>query len=579
MSPHESERLDGQPDLRCSWWTRATGPSLLSVQTVAIYFVIGILPIVATIPDADISSRERLQWLGVAVMAQLGLSIVALLGGWWIGQRKSIAARILRVSVVAVGGGLRGLIVQMSASVLGLEDPTMLATRMLNSATTVLLWMVVLSILVDSHREFRRLYREAFERDVAITARTMDATVLDEIAVGVDEQLRRVSIPVRQRIDRIRRAETEADHAAEAVQQAADAIRDLVATQLRPLSHRLWFGAAGQPPRVRLGPAAAEALSRAPLLTPVVLSLAVIGMIIGSAVRYGWAVAAVSGAVLILMSWSYARLTRLPMAHNHMRAWNVLTVPAFAVAAALAATQASQVLLGAGSDAPTIITIIVGIPAFGLVVAMARVTTDDRQALLEAMADPQAVRAAILRVRQAEVAAYVHNHVQSQLTASALQMREAVQAADPEGVRAAAESAFDTLSKPIAHGIRLRRQSPDERLREVVTVWEGIAAVTLDLPPDLPGPCVLVIADVLAEAIANAVRSGGASRVDIRGAVHGDDVELVIADNGVPHGSPVLSETGLGTAWLQSLSPDGFHRDISPQGATLRVSVPLVGRD
>lgn len=552
---------------------------MLSVPTVAIYSVIGILPIVATIPDADISSRERLQWLGVAVMAQLGLSIVALLGGWWIGQRDSIAARILRVGVVAVGGALRGLIVQISASAVGLEDPTTLATRMLNSATTVLLWMAVLSILVDGHREFRRLYREAFERDVAITARKGDPELLDEIAVGVDEQMRRVSTPVRQRIDRIRRAGTDPDHAAEAAQQAAEAIRDLVATQLRPLSHRLWFGAAGEPPRVRLGPAAAEALSRAPLLTPVVLALAVLGMIIGSAVRYGWAVAAVSGAVLILMSWAYSRLTQLSTARNHMRAWNVLTVPAFAVAAALAATQASQVLLGAGSDAPTIITIIVGIPAFGLVVAMARVTTDDRQALLEAMADPQTVRAAILRVRQAEVAAYVHNHVQSQLTASALQMREAVHAADSERVRVAAESAFDALSQPIADGIRLRRQSPDERLREVATAWEGIAAVTLDLPPDLPGPCVLVIADVLAEAIANAARSGGASRVDIKGAVRGDDVELVIVDNGVRRGSPVLSETGLGTAWLQSLSPDGFHREISEDGATLRVSVPLGGWD
>lgn len=579
MSPHESDRIDGQPDLRRSWWTRATGPSLLSVPTVAIYFGIGILPIVATIPDADITSRERLPWLGVAVMAQLGLSIVTLLGGWCIGQRDSIGARILRVSVVAVGGALRGLIVQMSASALGLEDPTTFATRLLNSATTVLLWMVVLSILVDGHREFRRLYREAFERDVAITARTMDATVLDEIAVGVDEQVRRVSVPVRQRIDRIRRAETEADHAAEAAQQAADSIRDLVATQLRPLSHRLWFGAAGQPPSVRLGPAAAEALSRAPLLTPVVLALAVIGMIIGSAVRYGWAVAAVSGAVLILMSWAYSRLTQLPTARNHMRAWNVLTVPAFAVAAALAATQASQVLLGAGSDGPTIITIIVGIPAFGLVVAMARVTTDDRQALLEAMADPQAVRAAVMRVRQAEVAAYVHNHVQSQLTASALQMREAVHAADPERVRAAAETALDTLSQPIARGIRLRRQSPDERLCEVVTSWEGIAAVTLDLPPDLPGPCVLVIADVLSEAIANAVRSGGASRVAVTGDLQGNDIELVIVDNGVASASPVRGDAGLGTAWLRSLDPDGFHREISDDGATLRVSVPLVGRD
>jgi len=551
--------------LHRSWWARATGPNLLGLPVVAIYAVIGIIPIVATHPAGDIEARERLLWLAVAVIAQMGLCAVALIGGRLIGHRESRRASIARIGIVLIGGAVRGLIVQVSTDSLGLDDPASLIPRMLNSATTVLLWMAVIAILVDGQREFRRLYREAFDRDIAIAARSVDPDDPDDVVESIDEHLRRMSQSVRQRIDDIRVDSPHVDSSAVVVQQAADAIRDLVNTQLRPLSHRLWFGDAGQPPRVRFGPVASEAISRAPILTPVVLAILTIGMIIGSAVRYGPTVAAVSGAVLIAVTVAYVALSRLKVARTHARLWNLITVPVFSVVAALMATQASAVLFDSGSDAPTIITIILGIPTFGMIVAMAHVTTDDRQSLLEAMADPRAVREAVRRVREREVATYVHNHVKSQLTASALRMREAARTDDSEGVRAAPDA------------IMLGRQSPTERLVEVTEAWQGIADVDVDLPDGLPDQVMLLVADILAEAIANAVRAGGASQIRVDGHADGDAFVLVIADNGGPYRNsalPTRGSPGMGSAWLDSLVPDLWERELTEQGATLRVVLP-----
>ena len=560
-----------------SWWARATGPNLLGFPVVAIYAVIGIIPIVATHPAGDIEARERLLWLAVAVIAQMGLCAVALIGGRLIGRRESRRASIARVGIVLIGGAVRGLIVQLSADYLGLDDPTTLILRALNSATTVLLWMAVIAILVDGQREFRRLYREAFDRDIAIAARSVDPDDPDDVVGTIDEHMRRMSKSVRQRIDDIRVDSPHTDPSAVVVQQAADAIRDLVNTQLRPLSHRLWFGDAGQPPRVRFGPVASEAISRAPILTPMVLAILTIGMIIGSAVRYGPAVAAVSGAVLIAVTVAYVVLSRSKAARAHARLWNLVTVPIFSVFAALTSTQASSVLLDSGSDAPTIFTIILGIPTFGMLVAMAHVTTDDRQSLLEAMADPRAVREAVRRVREREVATYVHNHVKSQLTASALRMREAARTDDSEGVLAAADAALDVLTRPIPDAIMLGRQSPTERLVEVTEAWQGIADVDVDLPDGLPDQVMLLVADILAEAIANAVRAGGASQIRVDGHADGDAFVLVIADNGGPYRNsalPTRGSPGMGSAWLDSLVPDLWDRELTDQGATLRVVLP-----
>lgn len=561
-----------------SWWVRATGPNLLGWPVVAIYSVIGILPIVATIPVGDITPRERLLWLAVAVLAQVGLSVVVLIGGRLIGPGKSVGYAVARVGVVLVGGAVRGLVVQMSADSLGLNDPSSLIVRALNSSLTVVVWMGALAILIDAQREFRRLYREAFDRDIAIAARAVDAADTDEVIESVDDDMRRMSLPARQRIDEIRDASRDDGSPVLVVQQAADAIRDLVTTQLRPLSHRLWFGAAGQPPRVRLGPVASEAMSRAPILTPIVLALLTIGMIIGSAVRYGPAVAVVSGAVLIAVTMIYSLLTRSTWAQSRPRSWNLVTVPIFSTIAAVSSTQVSAVLLDAGSDVPTIITIILAIPAFGILVAVARVTTDDRQSLLDAMADPQAVRDAVRRVREREIATYVHNHVKSQLTASALRMREAARRDDSEGVRAAADAALDVLSRPLPDAIMLGRQSPTERLLEVSESWLGIADVDVDLPPDLPDALTLLIADVLAEAIANAVRSGGASRIEVVGHPEGDAFVVVITDDGRPSTTSSAANQrspGMGTAWLDSLVPGRWSRELTSQGATLRVRLPM----
>lgn len=554
------------------WWVRATGEHLLGFPVIAAYAVIGILPIVATIPSGDIPASDRLPWLGVAVLAQVGLSAVTLIGGLVVGSRESTAARATRVVIVALAGAVRGIIVQVAADSLGLVDPTPALVRVANSSLTVVLWMGLLAILVDAQVEFRRSYREAFARDIAITARITE----DDTFERVDEQMQQWSAPVRQHIDEIRDELDSGTSPDRAVGEAADAIRELVAQRLRPLSHRLWFADAGRPPRVRLIPVAGEAISRGPILTPIVLLLLVAGMIIGSLVRYGLPIAVTAGGALVILTIVYLGIGRLVATARSPwppRVWNLVSVPIFSLIAAVVPTGISQAVFGVGADLPTVITIAIAIPTFGLLVAMAQVTSADRRELLDAMRDPEAIRIAVRRVREREAATYLHHHVKSQLTASALRMREAARSEDSWAVRDAADSVAQVLARPIPDAIMLGRQSPGERLREVIESWSGIADVEVDLPEGVSDVTTLLLSDVVAEAIANAVRSGGATWIGVMGARIDNSLEVVIRDNG-----QVVSmgdRRGMGTAWLDSIVPGMWQRETTAEGTTLSVVLPL----
>lgn len=554
------------------WWMRATGEHLLGFPVIAAYAVIGILPIVATIPSGDVPASDRLPWLGVAVLAQVGLSAVALIGGLVVGDRDSTTARAARVIIVALAGAVRGIIVQVAADSLGLVDPTSALVRVANSSLTVVLWMGLLAILVDAQVEFRRSYREAFARDIAISARITD----DDTFERVDEQVRQWSAPVRQHIDEIRDELDTGTSPDRAVDEAADAIRELVAHRLRPLSHRLWFAGAGQPPRVRLIPVAEEAISRGPILTPIVMLLLVAGMVIGSLVRYGPLLAATASGALIAVTVVYlgiGRFVAIPRSPWRPRVWNLVSVPVFSIIAAVVPTAISEAIFGVGADLLTVITIAIAIPTFGLLVAMAQVTSADRRELLEAMRDPEAIRVAVRRVREQEAATYLHHHVKSQLTASAIRMREAARSEDVQGVREAANDAAHILTRPIPDAIMLDRQSPRDRLVEIADSWEGIAEVEIDLPADIDDPLLLLIGDIAAEAIANAVRSGGATSISVHSSYGEHGLEVKIRDNGQP---PRLSgEWGMGSAWLESIVPGMWRREHSETGTTLHVRVPM----
>ncbi len=232
--------------------------------------------------------------------------------------------------------------------------------------------------------------------------------------------------------------------------------------------------------------------------------------------------------------------------------------------------------------------------------------------LLEWQRDRAEVRArreaartqAVVAHEQHRLARTLHADVQAAVNAASLMLDRAARADElPSDV-------IDDASSRIATAVErfLASGSSDrpllDRLADVRAMWEGVAAVTLDVAREVSvevdaDPLTRdLLVDLLAEACANAVVHGGADRVTVQlglsapphsangdggpevGGSGADEVELTVTDNGTrragsemaAHGAS--SRRGFGSEVLQA-SCTRFALDVSERGSVLRAAVPL----
>jgi signal transduction histidine kinase len=108
----------------------------------------------------------------------------------------------------------------------------------------------------------------------------------------------------------------------------------------------------------------------------------------------------------------------------------------------------------------------------------------------------------------------------------------------------------------------------------VVTAWSGIASITVhtpEQPTDLNRWHLAV--DAIEEAVANAVRHGKATTIDVATMETPDCLEIRIADDGgnqVHVGCP-----GVGQAWFDSISPGRWQHVKTPTGTALTMQISL----
>ena len=255
-------------------------------------------------------------WLLIGVLAQLPMGIVMLAGG-------VLAARLPwpRTSVIIVtllAGAARGF----ALAVLG-ETPNV-AMRVVASAITMSIWLLVLGAARESHHRYR------LEVDAllgSLVARELQGRLLD--ADATDSARESSSLRIAETSSELRAIVT---NEAGEYGRTAMLLQAAIETRLRPLSHDLWFSPSPLPPQAHghLDLARRILTAKVPVAPLVVAALILLSW--GSYVLHGvWegtlvgvAISASYGAVLALTSGN--RLP--PFAGAWMRYLGVTIVPA-----------------------------------------------------------------------------------------------------------------------------------------------------------------------------------------------------------------------------------------------------------
>lgn len=535
-------------------WTSLLGSRWsVSARAWAVSIPIGVVAApLAALPEQD-SARQVLQWLLIGLLAQIPLGAVLLVGARLL--RHVAWPRTTAVAVTLAAGAARGLTIAL----VGHSHDSVV--RVFASAITMAIWLQVIGAALESHERYQDEVAELLAALVAreLHGRLLDESTTDAARAASAHRIAQTSGELRAIVDH-----GEEDHA-----RTAALLQAAIETRLRPLSHDLWFS-----PR----PVAPEASHRGAVVRRILVARVPVAQLsIASVLLLTWGAFVLHGVwqggmVGLAVALGYTLVLLLAQASKRwpwpsavVRYLGSAVLPALAGGLVIAAYSLGQML--------STVAVALGLPLITLGVAAAVTLSTDRAAIIAdlraRLAEPDWDRhlgELVRREIDAHTATTLHNSVQPALTAAALQLQLAATQGDPARAREAlgrAARAIDEAERRVAN-----EPSGRERIENAAQAWSGIAHVELELPEgDLTPREWSLLADVVGESIANAVRHGKATSITIRIGVDTTTVQVTITDNGGPVSENWVA--GLGSSWLSTVV-DSRAETIDPEGRRSR---------
>jgi signal transduction histidine kinase len=430
-------------------------------------------------------------------------------------------------------------------------------TQIVNSTVSAIVWLTLAGLVIGGRDRYRGRYRSLLlqgDTDVDWDQHPSVEQVKRNLGAALSTSDTSVYVDPR---------------------QVADAIRREIDTNIRPLSHRLWFGTEEEEPRSRLFPLVRDALTSWTVPTRTVAIVWILTAIVGGArwlgLEQGLVASVMSTSVIVVI---IALIGRVVPATPWWRA-GALVVGSVVV---VVATDAVLRLLSYPSrlyaDTGSILLLPMAVVALVVVAASISLAESDRRTVLE-VAERESREVA----HQRRQSTYLHNSLQSELTGMALQLDAAARQGSADETRAAFERVHALLARSISEDFVAFQENPRERIDRIVGGWRGICEVSIDLDPAAIGdPRLAVGVQAIEEIITNSVRHAGASRIDICARVTPEGLKIRSeSDARMVNGgtsSAAGSSAGLGSRVLMAMAPGGVRLEPTESGSTVELVVP-----
>lgn len=172
------------------------------------------------------------------------------------------------------------------------------------------------------------------------------------------------------------------------------------------------------------------------------------------------------------------------------------------------------------------------------------------------------------------LARHLHSSLQGRLMAISLELERAADEGRSDYVQDALQRLDTLLKSPLVGALQTGVEDLEGALRDLADEWSAIAVVHMQVQLEgaarpTNGEMILGIAE---EAIGNAVRHAGATTVDIAVTAEGADVLVRALNDGQ---SMRAGGAGLGSRWLDTISPDSWTLTTSPDGSGTLLQVRL----
>lgn len=541
----------------------------LGSTTFLLTIPIGIIATLLATRNPFESTEVFTEWIGIGVLSQLAMGAVMLVGYRVCRSFSGSTRRITVICSAFLAGAVRGVRLAILADQAGLVTTANIPVRTLSSAGIFGLWLLAIGATLQANDDYKAKLRDVLRELIAT-----EVVTSSRASAQRDAQAASIEARIHDHVEAIRSA---LDASTELGNPAASArvLRAGIDERIRPLSHELWHASRSQARNVRtIGQFLTRAARTPPPLLWVGTTLAIVfvvnsliwnepipGLLVG--ITY-------AAAFVAILFAGYRGISAVTPQRTIATLAGLLVLPALAV------WIAASLIGSTYPDASLAVMAVGGVVAVAFAV-MGRTAIDDRERMLDALRSaitPSFLEAEIVaadrRKLSERTATHLHNTVQARLTAAALHLDHAAAIHDNSLANASLEQARSVLANVRLPGEHV--QNPRERLDEIVTAWSGIASISIDAPESIGDTARWHLAvDAIDEAIANAIRHGGATAIDLTLADKSDALVIEIADNGAHQRMP--SSDGLGHRWLTSVTDGRWYQDCAESGSRLTLHV------
>lgn len=517
---------------------------------IAVYAISSVIGAFISLASANGSLAVDVVLTVVTTVLACALLAAARLLPWRALSSRPVALAALFLSVSIVVGAIRGLAFVELAQRWNVELVSGDVSQVANSVVSAVVWLSLAGLVIGSRDRYRGRYRALVLQG--------DADIDWDRHPGVEQ--------VKETLGRV------LDEGDESVGpdplEVAEAIRREIDTNIRPLSHRLWFGTEEEEPRSRLLPLVRDALGAWTVPTRTVVVVWFLTALLGGVRWIGperAIVAAIASSALLMVLLILIPRITAPL-------WWLRGI-AVALGAVLVVIGSDAVtrLLGYESRLYDDVGLVVLIPLsiVALVLSGAAITLGeaDRRTVLEVA--QRESRDIAERRRQS---AYLHNSLQSELTGMALQLDRAARSGSTEQAHAALERVHALLARSISEDFVNFQEAPKERIARVVAGWRGICQVSIALDDAAEtDPRLGIAVQAIEEIISNSVRHGGATRIDFVVSLAAPGLTVVGESDGRPEAA---SATGLGSRVLGEIASGEVVLEAIDLGSRVELTIP-----
>ena len=474
--------------------------------------------------------------------------------------------------VIAVIGAIRGWFVYFGLDLLGFKEFADLGTRVFTSTCTTLLWLSLSIYLYSLHENFKKEF-DQFVRSSFVTLTKLNPQSLRKIPPAISPEIQ----DIEQKIQQTLNSTFQSIVSKEVLITAAQQLRDCIEISIRPLSHRLWFQAGKKYPKISSSALIKEGIKNQNFSIFHVNFFFTLITIPNLVTSLSLPRTLLAALIINLVIWGYFASQKRFNQHRspHLATRQILNLMMPGLIIGLIFYFLNKYIFLDDFAIYNFIYVIICPFVFVAATTIQLMRQDQARFIKELHTTLKARIPSQEAINDdhsgKEVAGFLHNSVQSELLALSYQLEELANDPESEQTKSALEKLASSLSSQITKNFENFNEKPHERLLALESAWKGIVDIEFTTDPTSLSSlfCAHDAVQVIEEAITNAVRAAGATRIVISWELTDQgQLQLSISDNGEPNAQGI---SGLGSQWLDDIAFGRWSRGLIDGQTTLLV--------